>query len=163
MPARFVPSSFEEAAATLRDAAADGRPVRVTGGGSKLWGAPGVEPELEIQTGGLDRILEHNAGDLTAVLEAGVPLARAQQRFASAGQMLALDPVLGHRHEATIGGILATADTGYNTGFEPLDISPAALAQLQPGAGITLAVHVHQTFGGQGVDLGLANVVQPTG
>ena len=41
-----------------------------------------------------------------------MPLARAQRQFAAAGQMLALDPFLGARHEATIGGVLATADSG---------------------------------------------------
>ncbi len=46
------------------------------------------------------------------MLEAGVPLAHAQRQFAAAGQMLALDPWLGPGHEATIGGIVATADTG---------------------------------------------------
>ena len=40
-------------------------------------------------------ILEHNEGDLTAVLQAGVPLAEAQALFAEAGQMFALDPPLG--------------------------------------------------------------------
>lgn len=65
--------------------------------------------------------------------------------------------------EIYVNGILAAADSGYNTGFDPYEISPAALAQMTPGATITLAVHVHQTTGGQGVDLGLANVVQPGG
>ena len=44
-------------------------------------------------------MIEHNAGDLTAVLEAGVPLARAQAQFAEAGQMLALDPPDAGRHD----------------------------------------------------------------
>ncbi len=107
-----VPTSFEEAAAALQEATAAGTPVRIRGGGTKPWGRPGTPPGLTIHTTGLDRILEHNEGDLTAVLEAGVPLARAQQRFASVQQMLALDPWLGSGHEATIGGIIATADTG---------------------------------------------------
>jgi glycolate oxidase FAD binding subunit len=112
MAASVTPASFEEAAGTLRDAAAAGRPVRFIGGGTKPWGRAGEPPGLTIRTGALDRVLEHNAGDLTAVLEAGVPVARAQQQFAAAGQMLALDPWLGPQHEATVGGIMATADTG---------------------------------------------------
>ena len=83
------------------------------------------EPDLEICTGGLDRVLEHNAGDFTAVLQAGVPLAAAQEAFAAAGQMLALDPPLSPWGAAgddaaleaadagaTIGGIVATNDSG---------------------------------------------------
>jgi glycolate oxidase FAD binding subunit len=46
------------------------------------------------------------------VLEAGVPFAQAQAQFAAAGQMLALDPPLGREHTATIGGIVATGDSG---------------------------------------------------
>src|SRR5207302_1002100 len=73
------PTSYEEAAELLRRAADDGRPARFRGGGTKLgWGRPVPEPDLEIATGGLDRVLEHNAGDFTAVLQAGVPLAVAQ-------------------------------------------------------------------------------------
>ena len=41
-----------------------------------------------------------------------MPLARAQRQFASAGQMLALDPFLGPADEATIGGIIASGDSG---------------------------------------------------
>ena len=58
------------------------------------------------------QILEHNEGDLTAVLQAGVPLAEAQAAFADKGQMFAVDPPLGAGDAATIGGVMATADSG---------------------------------------------------
>jgi glycolate dehydrogenase FAD-binding subunit len=120
------PGRYEEAAELLKGAAADGRRVRFRGGGTKLgWGRPVAEPDLEICTGALDRVLEHNAGDFTAVLQAGVPLAVAQNAFAEAGQMLALDPPLSPwggagddaaieagEAGATIGGIMATNDSG---------------------------------------------------
>ncbi len=107
------PSTFEEAAEALAAVNASGGAVRFRGGGTKAgWGAIGVERSLELRMGSLDRIVEHNAGDLTAVLEAGVPLARAQARFAEAGQMLALDPPLGADERATVGGVVATADSG---------------------------------------------------
>jgi glycolate oxidase FAD binding subunit len=115
------PSTFEEAASRLAQASAEGVAVRPCGGATKLgWGHAGVQMDREVialHTTALDRIVEHNEGDLTAVLEAGVPLARAQERFAHAGQMLALDPPLGGRDAAgeeiaTIGGILATGDSG---------------------------------------------------
>jgi glycolate oxidase FAD binding subunit len=114
------PTTLERAAASLAAATAGGRSVRVRGGGTKLdWGTPVPEPAIELRTGRLNRIVEHNAGDLTAVLEAGVPIARAQEAFAQAGQMLALDPPLGRPgpngagdENATIGGVLATGDSG---------------------------------------------------
>jgi glycolate oxidase FAD binding subunit len=94
-----------ELAAAL--AAAEGT-VRVHGAGTKRAWTRG-EPDVELTTEGLDEIVEHNVGDLTAVLEAGVPLARAQQKFADEGQMFALDPP---DPGATIGGVVATNDSG---------------------------------------------------
>lgn len=116
-PTRQRPDSVEAAAELLRALGAEGRALRVRGGATKFgWGAAGGgPPAVEVETGGLDRVLEHNEGDFTAVLQAGVPLHRAQERFAAAGQMLALDPPLsadGGAPAATIGGILATADSG---------------------------------------------------
>ena len=104
------PGSAEEAADLMRSAAADGALVRFKGGGTKFdWGNPVGEPDVLLSTKGLNRIVEHNAADLTAVLEAGVALAEAQDAFAEADQMLALDPP---GQSATIGGILATGDSG---------------------------------------------------
>lgn len=106
------PGSREEAAEALRSAAAAGLSARPRGGGTKLgWGRP-VTPDVEIETGGLSRIVAHNAEDLTAVLEAGVSLAAAREALAGAGQMLALDPPLGSGEAATVGGAVAAADSG---------------------------------------------------
>lgn len=100
--------TVEEAAEALRS----GGTVRPRGGGTKLgWGGRDDAAE-ELDTRGLDRVLEHNEGDFTAILEAGVPLAEAQARFAAAGQMLALDPPLGAASGATVGGVVATNDSG---------------------------------------------------
>jgi glycolate oxidase FAD binding subunit len=99
--------SADELAAELGSATGT---ARVVGARTKLRWAPEASPAVELSTAGLDRIVEHNAGDLTAVLEAGVPLARAQERFRQAGQMLTLDPP--DAGGATIGGIVATNDSG---------------------------------------------------
>ncbi len=109
-----TPASVEEAADVLRKAGEENVRVRMRGGGTKAsWGNVPPEPAgLEVSTSKLDELVEHNEGDLTAVLQAGVPLARAQQRFAEANQMIALDPWLGAGGEATIGGVVATADSG---------------------------------------------------
>jgi glycolate oxidase FAD binding subunit len=115
------PTSTEEAAAALREIADQGGTVVPRGGGTKPWG-PQVDGTV-LETGGLNRILEHNVGDFTAVLEAGVPVAEAQAAFGAEGQMLALDPPLGEgasaaeggrggEDRATIGGLVATADSG---------------------------------------------------
>ncbi|MGH2914068.1 MAG: FAD-binding oxidoreductase [Solirubrobacteraceae bacterium] len=114
--AALRPESFEQAAAALAAAAAEGRSVRIAGAGSKRhWGHATPEANLVLETGGLNAIVEHNAGDLTARLEAGVTLETAQRAFAAAGQMLALDPPPAPGEDApaaTIGGIVATGDCG---------------------------------------------------
>jgi glycolate oxidase FAD binding subunit len=108
-----APSTAEEAAQALAGAAAQGLSVRIVGGATKLgWGHVLAPADVELHTSGLNQILEHNAGDLTAHLHAGVPLAEAQRAFAEHGQMLALDPPLGAGDAATIGGIVATGDFG---------------------------------------------------
>ncbi|MDA0173141.1 FAD-binding oxidoreductase [Solirubrobacter taibaiensis] len=99
------PTSVQEAAELLKGFE---KPVRPVGGGTKRW-LP-VREEEPLETGGLNRILEHNVGDFTAVLEAGVRFAEAQQAFAEHGQRLAWDPP--DPGGATIGGIVATADSG---------------------------------------------------
>jgi glycolate oxidase FAD binding subunit len=100
------PSSIQEAATLLRGLE---RPVRPVGGGTKPW-LPARDEEEPLETGGLNRIVEHNVGDFTAVLEAGVPFAEAQAAFASHGQRLSWDPP--DPGGATIGGIMATGDSG---------------------------------------------------
>lgn len=107
------PASPKEAAELLRAAGEQGAAVRFRGGGTKLaWGTVRPDPDVEISTERLDEIVEHNAEDLTAILQAGVPLARAQAVFARAGQMFALDPSLGDGEAATIGGVVAAGDSG---------------------------------------------------
>jgi glycolate oxidase FAD binding subunit len=115
-----------ELAAALADA--DGT-VRVRGAGTKLAWTAG-EPGAELSTESLDDIVEHNVGDLTAVLEAGVPLARAQQQFAGADQMLAIDPP---DRGATIGGVVATNDSG------PLRARYGGIRDLVVGMRVALA------------------------
>jgi glycolate oxidase FAD binding subunit len=107
-----MPQTAQEAAQLLRGCAADGVAVRITGAGTKLWGSPGAECGVELGTGALDAIVEHNRGDLTAVVQPGVSLRELGETFAAADQMLALDPPLGDGDAATIGGLVATGDSG---------------------------------------------------
>ena len=110
MPETTVPASAAEMAELLAGHADAGRSVRITGGGTRAgWGSP-IETDAELSTSGLDEIVEHSAGDFTAILGAGVRVAEAQARFAEHGQMLALDPA--DAGGATIGGLVATADSG---------------------------------------------------
>jgi glycolate oxidase FAD binding subunit len=109
-----VPHSFSEAAAALAGAAAQGRPVRIVGGGTKLgWGGNTPPRALQLHTGHLSRVVVHEDGQ-TATINAGTPLVRAQGMLARGGMMLAVDPQLGRGRQpaATVGGVIATADSG---------------------------------------------------
>jgi glycolate oxidase FAD binding subunit len=99
--------TVEEAAAEIRELEA----VRPRGGGTKLGWSRRTDA-VDFDTRRFNRILEHNEGDFTAILEAGVPLVEAQAQFGAAGQMLAIDPPLGAGDAATIGGVMATNDAG---------------------------------------------------
>ena len=61
-----------------------------------------------VSEGPLDRILEHEAGDLTCTIEAGIRLSALQEALAAAGQRLSLDPP----GDPTIGACLALGLSG---------------------------------------------------
>jgi len=62
----------------------------------------------DLTTDGLDRILEHEAGDLTCTVEAGVRLSTLQDALAEHGQRLSLDPP----GDPTVGALLAQNVSG---------------------------------------------------
>ena len=104
------PADAAELVEVLRTAAAGGRTVLAAGGRSKLGWAPAPRSaDLLVDTTGLDRVVEHTAGDLVVVAEAGVRLSTLQEQLASAGQWLALDPP---EPGATLGGILSANAAG---------------------------------------------------
>ncbi|XHX77177.1 MAG: FAD-binding oxidoreductase [Stenomitos frigidus ULC029] len=102
----------------------DRQPILPCGAGSKLaWGglvgrvkAEGREkkaetaPLLVVSTERLNQLIDHAIGDLTVTVEAGMRFADVQATLATAGQYLPIDPT--DPDHATIGGIIATADTG---------------------------------------------------
>jgi glycolate dehydrogenase FAD-binding subunit len=73
-----------------------------------MRGAERVEIGRTLSTGRLDRILEHEPGDLTCIAEAGVRLSALSERLAPHGQMLALDPP----GDPTLGACLAADLSG---------------------------------------------------
>ena len=60
--------------------------------------------------------------------------------------------------EIYINGVLALRVSGFVTGYELWPITATAKAALRPGKNL-LAVHCHQTAGGQYIDLGLVDVL----
>jgi hypothetical protein len=58
--------------------------------------------------------------------------------------------------EIYINGIPAAQTSGYVTGYEEYDITPEAKRVFKPGKN-SIAVHCHQTTGGQYIDVGIVD------
>jgi glycolate oxidase FAD binding subunit len=82
LPSVSEVASLEEAAELLAGAAGRGERVSIGREGG----------DVVLSTSALDRVLEHEAGDLTAIVEAGVRIGDLNERLAGHGQVLALDP-----------------------------------------------------------------------
>jgi FAD/FMN-containing dehydrogenase len=136
LPSVSEPSSLEEAAEVL------GSGVRVSierDGG-----------EVRLSTARLTRVLDHEPGDLTMIVEAGIRLSELQGHLAGHGQMLALDPP----GDPTIGACLAGDLSG------PRRHRYGAMRDLVIGVTIVLAGGMVASSGGKvvknvaGYDLG---------
>lgn len=106
------PSSTAEVSALLREAAAAGLTVVPRGAGTGLaWGAPPSRCDLVVDLRSMDQVVEHEAGDLVARVQAGATIGQLAVTFGSgsgSGQQLALDVPA----EATVGGVVATGTAG---------------------------------------------------
>jgi glycolate oxidase FAD binding subunit len=114
---RYVawPASVAEASAVLAAAAGLDLAVLPRGTGTRLaWGAPPRRCDLVIDTLRLDRVLEHEAGDLVARVQAGVRIDDLAGVLGLAGQQLSLDfpAAPGEAGRGTVGGVLATGAAG---------------------------------------------------
>ena len=86
-------SSLEQAAAALRAASAEGRKVRIG---------------TDLDAAGMSHVLEHESGDLTCTVEAGIRLSALAAALAPSSQRLSLDPP----GDPTIGACLAGSLSG---------------------------------------------------
>jgi len=136
LPSVSEPASLEEAAEAL------------AGPGTVSIERDGGETRLS--TASLDRVLEHEPGDLTAVVEAGMRLSDLQAYLAGHGQMLALDPP----GDPTVGACLAADLSG------PRRHRYGAMRDLVIGVTVVLAGGTVASSGGKvvknvaGYDLG---------
>jgi len=105
-----LPESPEGLAQILADGSRDRQLIVLRGGGSKLgWGRVPSRVDLVIGTEKLNRLLAHRHGDMTVTAQAGMPLAELNRRLAEHRQYL---PIESAFEPATIGGIVATNDSG---------------------------------------------------
>jgi glycolate oxidase FAD binding subunit len=105
------PSTQAELAEVITCAKQNRWPVLPCGSGSKLgWGGLADGIRVVVSTAKLNRLIDHAVGDLTVTAEAGMRFAELQATLAKVGQFLAIAPT--YSNQATLGGIIATADTG---------------------------------------------------
>ena len=106
-----VPGTKEEVAAILLAAAEANTPVVPWGGGTKMGiGAPPPRLGVVLMLKRMNRLLEHEPGDLTATVETGITLSALQGELGKRGQWLSLDPA--HADKATLGGVLSSNAAG---------------------------------------------------
>ena len=104
------PADASELAATLKTAARDKQISVLRGGGTKLgWGRIPSPIDLIISTAKLNTLLVHRHGDMTATAHAGMSFEQLNRELARHGQWLPVDSAFD---AATIGGIIATNDSG---------------------------------------------------
>ncbi|MBE9098903.1 FAD-binding oxidoreductase [Vacuolonema iberomarrocanum] len=107
----ICPDSQEALAEVVAWAHRDGISLLPCGSGSKLdWGKLTEGIQVILSTERLNRLVEHATGDMVVIAEAGLPFADLQAALAPTNQFLSLDPAYPER--ATLGGIVATADSG---------------------------------------------------
>ncbi len=105
------PSSADELAGVLADAASRRRPISLLGRNTKrLMGGPLAEEAAVISTARLCSLKQYEPGDLTVSVEAGMPFAELRSILARNGQMLAIDPPFAA--DATVGGIVSSNGSG---------------------------------------------------
>ncbi|MBD0387482.1 MAG: FAD-binding oxidoreductase [Nostoc sp. C3-bin3] len=101
----------QQLAAVIATAHSKNWRVLPCGSGSKLsWGGLAKGIDVVVSTERINQLIEHAVGDLTVTVEPGMRFSDLQALLAKSRQFLALDPAAPEL--ATIGGIVATGDTG---------------------------------------------------
>ena len=125
----------------VRAAAADGRTLRLRGGGTKdFWGAP-LQGEV-LDTRSYAGIISYEPSELVVTARCGTPLAELEAALAQKGQCLAFEPP-HFGHGATVGGMVAAGLSG------PARASVGAVRDFVLGARCINGQGEDLTFGGQ--------------
>lgn len=112
LPACIVyPQSVDQLAEVMTCAHQHQWRLMPCGHGSKLnWGGLVSGADVLVSTARLNQGIDHAEGDLTVTAQAGVSFAELQAALVKTRQFLAIDPA--YPEQATLGGIVATRDTG---------------------------------------------------
>lgn len=125
----------------VRGAAADQRPLRIRGGGTKDWYGQRLDGEI-LDTRAYSGIVDYEPTELVITARCGTPLAEIEAVLAERKQMLAFEPPhFGER--ATIGGTIAAGLSG------PRRANSGALRDFVLGARLLDGKGEVLSFGGQ--------------
>lgn len=108
---RIAPADAEQIATALRLCGEHAAAVIPWGGGTAMhWGNVPRHAEVALSLERLASIMEHDDANLTATVQAGVPLASLQEGLSRRNQFLAVDAP--RPQHATVGGIVAANTNG---------------------------------------------------
>ncbi len=139
---RCVPEAPEQIGSLLHACAEVGAAVVPWGGGTAM--ALGNIPhrvDVVVELARFNKLVEHDAANLTATVQAGMPLAALQRVLEREKQFLALDPP--HPAQATIGGLVAANSNG------PRRMSYGGVRDLVIGMKMVLATGEQVKAGGK--------------
>ena len=131
------PSNEDELRDAVASANEDGSAIFPWGGGTRMaLGNIPARRGIVIDTTGLNRVVSHNAADMTATFQAGATMRFVSETLAQAGQLLAIDaPLPG---SATVGGTLAAGLSGHTKWqFGHLRDTVIGMKVVQPDGAIT--------------------------
>jgi glycolate oxidase FAD binding subunit len=125
----------------VRQAAADGRTLRLRGGGSKDFWGQSLTGEV-LDTRAYRGIVSYEPSELVVTARCGTPLAELEAALAEKGQCLAFEPP-HFGPGATVGGMVAAGLSG------PARATAGAVRDFVLGARFINGLGEHLTFGGQ--------------
>ncbi len=131
------PSNEDELRDAVASANEDSSAIFPWGGGTRMaLGNIPARRGIVIDTTGLNRVVSHNAADMTATFQAGATMRSVSETLAQAGQLLAIDaPLPGG---ATVGGTLAAGLSGHTKWqFGHLRDTVIGMKVIQPDGAIT--------------------------
>ncbi len=129
-PTMLAPTDLHEAHEALADTQG---PVEIRGAGTASgWADPARVAPTVLDTTRMTGVLAYNPADMTVSVRAGTPLRDLEAELAAHRQRLAFDAARTQRG-ATVGGLVATADSG------PLSLTYGSLRDLVIGATVVLA------------------------
>jgi glycolate oxidase FAD binding subunit len=125
----------------VRQSAADGRTLRLRGGGSKDFWGQSLTGEV-LDTRAYQGIVSYEPSELVVTARCGTPLAELEAALAEKGQCLAFEPP-HFGPGATVGGMVAAGLSG------PARATAGAVRDYVLGARFINGLGEHLTFGGQ--------------